>query len=241
MVAVGLPTSRGHSSEAPGQLKKVASSPDTHSAKAFAPGQLRAASSGPSDSAPSEQVSSPGPIPLDDEICLPVADLALLPPAITVPVVPVAVRLPAADPVTVVASPCSPVTPAIEEAARHLRREGDRTSLIVRLDPPELGAVLVRLTVHDGQVDVTLRAPDAQARGDLLARFPDIQQVLRDAGLDLSSFDVSFDASQGQLLDSHPGESRQTPDRGTPHRGASADGSAPVTDDVDPQPAGTWL
>lgn len=138
------------------------------------------------------------------------------------------------------------VQPAVVEAARALRHEGGgRTSLVVRLDPPELGAVLVRLTVQDGRVDVQLRTPDLAARSDLQAQSYDVQQVLRDAGLDLTSFDVAHgDVLSGDLLHSERGDAG-TPDRGTPRRAPGTDGgpgTTHVTDDVaDPQPAGTWL
>jgi flagellar hook-length control protein FliK len=132
------------------------------------------------------------------------------------------------------------VQPALVEAARHLRSEGGRTSLVIRLDPPELGAVLVRLTVKDGQVDVQLRTPDLAARSDLQAQSYDVQQVLRDQGLDLASFDVSH----GEVFAGRQDE-QQTPDRATPRHLPGADGrpsTAHVTDDVPgPQPAGTWL
>jgi chemotaxis protein MotD len=130
------------------------------------------------------------------------------------------------------------VKPALVEAARGLRHEGGgRTSLVVRLDPPELGAVLVRLTVQDGRVDVTLRTPDLAARADLQAQSYDVQQVLREQGFDLSSFDVA----QGDVLPDGWGDA---PDRGTPERGRRADGQphTPVTDDGPaPEPSGTWL
>ena len=135
--------------------------------------------------------------------------------------------------------------PAVVEAARGLRDEGGgRTSLVVRLDPPELGAVVVRLTVQDGRVDVQLRTPDATARGDLQAQAFDVQRVLRDNGFDLTSFDVAQGGTRGDV----PGgaqEDARTPDRGTPPQQGPADGrpgTSHVTDDADdPQAAGTWL
>jgi chemotaxis protein MotD len=158
-----------------------------------------------------------------------------------------------AAPVTATAAPSAParpdaapatttthhVRPALVEAARGLRHEGGgRTSLVVRLDPPELGAVLVRLTVQDGRVDVTLRTPDLAARADLQAQSYDIEQVLRDQGFDLASFDVLH----GDVLSGGHGDA---PDRGTPDRSRRADGHPahpPVTDDGPaPEPDGTWL
>jgi flagellar hook-length control protein FliK len=126
------------------------------------------------------------------------------------------------------------------EAARGLRHEGGgRTSLVVRLDPPELGAVLVRLTVQDGRVDVQLRTPDLVARNDLQAQQYDVQQVLRDQGFDLSSFDVAHG-------DVFPGNQGDSPDRGTPQRSRRADGAmddhhSVMDDGLAPEPSGTWL
>jgi flagellar hook-length control protein FliK len=155
-------------------------------------------------------------------------------PAPTAPTSTAAPLTPAAEPLT----STHHVQPRLIEAARGLRHEGGgRVSLVVRLDPPELGAVLVRLTVQDGRVDVQLRTPDLAARSDLQARSFDVQQILREQGLDLTSFDVAHG-------DVFPGDSGQTgtPDRGTPRRPQHADGASHVTDDVpDPQPAGTWL
>lgn len=161
---------------------------------------------------------------------------------------PAAAPTTAADPVARAegVGPARHVKPAVLEAASRLRHEGGgRTSLVVRLDPPELGAVVVRLTVQDGRVDVQLRTPDLAARSDLQAQSYDVQQVLRDNGLDLTSFDVSHgELPSGDLRQDGRGPS-DTPDRGTP-RGAGTTDGAPgttrVTDDVtDPQPAGTWL
>ena len=131
------------------------------------------------------------------------------------------------------------VQPAVAEAARGLRHEGGgRTSLVVRLDPPELGAVLVRLTVQDGRVDVQLRTPDLAARTELQSQSYDVKQVLREQGFDLSSFNVSH----GDVFTSNQGDS---PDRGTPQRSRQSDGRAGnphVTDDAaEPELSGTWL
>lgn len=166
--------------------------------------------------------------------------VAAQPPVATAPVVPARQDGPVEK-----ASPTEGVRPAVAAAARRLHREGDVQTLVVRLDPPELGAVLVRMTVREGQVEVTLRAPDAAARGDLLAQAPEIAQVVRDAGLDLSSFDVNLsDAWTG--ADRQPQQQQESTDRGTPRHSGRADGTGTtVTDDVldpaAPQPAGTWL
>ena len=113
------------------------------------------------------------------------------------------------------------------------------------------------MTVRDGQVALSLRAPDAAAQGGLLARGAELQQVLREAGLDLSGYDVTVRGEQGagsgdgptagQRDDAARGSAQGPPDRGTPRQGRAADGSSTVTDDdplhpqTGPQSAGTWL
>jgi chemotaxis protein MotD len=178
------------------------------------------------------------PVVVEDPApAVPAPDAALVPPQVaptTAPAAAAATERPHG------VGPAKHVQPAVLEAARGLRHEGGgRTSLVVRLDPPELGAVLVRLTVQDGRVDITLRTPDLVARNDLQAQQYDVQQVLRDQGFDLSSFDVAHG-------DVFPGNQGDSPDRGTPQRSRGADGRvddhAPVMDDgLAPEPSGTWL
>jgi flagellar hook-length control protein FliK len=148
--------------------------------------------------------------------------------------------------VTAPAGPALQVRPAVAELARGLRDAGGgRASLVVRLDPPELGPVLVRLTVHNGSVDVSLRATEAAAGTGLLSATSSVRDTLREHGLDLSSFDVQ--TGGGDAGAAGDGDrSGSAPDRGTGRRGRPADvptGSptarrTPTPDGAD---AGTWL
>ncbi|MCW2608100.1 MAG: hypothetical protein JWO60_2793, partial [Frankiales bacterium] len=121
------------------------------------------------------------------------------------------------------------VQPAVAELARGLRDVGGgRASLVVRLDPPELGPVVVRLSVRDGRVDVQLRTGEAVAAVGLAQASAEVRSTLADHGLDLSSFDVE----QGALppgAGQHPGERRESPDRATPRPARSADRTAGAT------------
>ncbi|MCU1693012.1 MAG: Flagellar hook-length control protein FliK, partial [Frankiales bacterium] len=139
------------------------------------------------------------------------------------------------------------VRPAVAELARGLRDAGGgRASLVVRLDPPELGPVVVRLTVRDGRVDVQLRTSEAVASVGLAAAGADVRSTLAQHGLDLSSFDVQ----QGDAQDA-PAGGRASSDQATPERRGGADRStstprARVVRDATPDPAtggtaGAWL
>jgi flagellar hook-length control protein FliK len=227
------PTVKGATAFAPGQVKAAGTS-----AKELAPGQVKAAHEPAKELAPGHRAKTVEAPPAPTEPVDPPTGVG--PAAATPPAAPASAPAPAPVPVTapVATEPTHTVRPAIAAAAKRLTHQGDRTSLVVRLDPPELGAVLVRMTVREGQVEVTLRAPDLAAQGGLLAQAPEIQQVLKEAGLDLASFDVSY----GELTQGQPEDRRGTPDRGTPQQRGGADGTVHVTDDVtDPQPAGTWL
>ncbi len=159
---------------------------------------------------------------------------------------------PAAHPLTRVAVEQAPaqVQPAVAELARGLRDiGGGRASLVVRLDPPELGPVVVRLTVRDGRVDVQLRTGEAVASVGLAAASADVRSTLAQHGLDLSSFDVA----QGDTSGGAPSERRASSDQATPERRPTADRSTGAprargtdalphsTSDQDAGTTGAWL
>ncbi|MCW2779129.1 MAG: Flagellar hook-length control protein FliK, partial [Frankiales bacterium] len=155
------------------------------------------------------------------------------------------------------------VRPAVGELARGLKAAGGgRASLVVRLDPPELGPVVVRLTVREGRVDVQLRTSEAVAASGLVRSAADVRSTLLAHGLDLSSFDVR----QGPSAQDRPSQQQDRPapdgaatsgrressDQATPQRGGRADrtasdprtGREPGTTTettADGAPAGAWL
>ena len=195
-----------------------------------------------------------GPAPADPiRVAVPAHDAPPAPSPATVPAdaapgvtpaVPVAAAPPAAPaPAPSIVAATRHVPAAVVEAARKLHSDGaGRSSLVVRLDPPELGSVVVRLTVSHGRVDVVLRTPDVAAQQQLQTQGRGVLDVLASHGLDLGSFDVAAHDSR---------DPRQTPqgspDRGSSRQHAAADGTPTTgtdsaTDTVsDPRPAGTWL
>ncbi len=156
----------------------------------------------------------------------------------------------AAPDVSVGSSPAQ-VQPAVAELARGLRDVGGgRASLVIRLDPPELGPVVVRLTVRDGRVDVQLRTGEAVAAVGLAQASAEVRSTLADYGLDLSSFDVEH-APMSAGAGEQPDGRRASPDRATVHAAGSADRTAgapgtggppgTATTSSDGAPAATWL
>jgi hypothetical protein len=80
------------------------------------------------------------------------------------------------------------------------RFNGQDTTFQLRLDPPDLGRVDVRLDVsRDHRVTAVISADNPQALSDLARGARDLQQALQSAGLDLSDEGLRFNlSSNGQ-------------------------------------------
>jgi hypothetical protein len=113
--------------------------------------------------------------------------------------------------------------PAVVQVAREIVRRFDGTStrFELRLDPPELGRVDVRLEVtRDHRVTASVAADSQQALTELVRHARDLEQTLQSAGLQLSEQGLSFD-----LRRSNAGAE----DRGT---SAAADSASDGEDDT---------
>lgn len=91
--------------------------------------------------------------------------------------------------------------PAAAQVASEIIRRftGKSTQFDLRLDPPELGRVEVRLEVsRDHRVTATVTADNPQALAELARHARELQQTLQSAGLELSDAGLSFDLRQGR-------------------------------------------
>jgi flagellar hook-length control protein FliK len=78
------------------------------------------------------------------------------------------------------------------------RFDGDTTTFDLRLDPPELGRVEVRLEVsRDNKVTAVVTADNPQTLAEMARNARDLQSALQGAGLDLADNGLSFDLRQG--------------------------------------------
>jgi flagellar hook-length control protein FliK len=89
-------------------------------------------------------------------------------------------------------------TPATQLGREIIRKfSGENTRFEVRLDPPELGRVEVKLEVsRDHRVTAVVAADSPQTLADLTRHARDIEQALQSAGLELNDNGLSFDLSQ---------------------------------------------
>lgn len=90
--------------------------------------------------------------------------------------------------------------PAAHQVAREIVRkfDGGNTRFELRLDPPELGRVEVRLDLsRDHRVTAVIAADSPQALTELARHARDLEQMLQGAGLELSDNGLSFDLRQG--------------------------------------------
>lgn len=90
--------------------------------------------------------------------------------------------------------------PATAQLGREIVRRfnGESTRFEMRLDPPELGRIEVRLDLsRDHRVTALISADNPQALTDLVRHARELQQMLESAGLELSDTGLSFDLRQG--------------------------------------------
>ncbi len=87
-------------------------------------------------------------------------------------------------------------TPATVQVAREIIRhfDGNNTRFELRLDPPELGRVEVKLEVsRDHRVTAVVAADSPQALSELMRHARELEQTLQSAGLELNDNGLSFD------------------------------------------------
>lgn len=101
----------------------------------------------------------------------------------------------AIDPTTARAAPV-----AAQISREIVRRfNGQNTQFDLRLDPPELGRVEVRLEVtRDHRVTAIVAADNPQALAELARHARELEQSLQSAGLQLADNGLSFDLRQGR-------------------------------------------
>ncbi|MGD9965979.1 MAG: flagellar hook-length control protein FliK [Hyphomonadaceae bacterium] len=102
-------------------------------------------------------------------------------------------------------------SPAAAQVAREIIRRsgGGATSFELRLDPPELGRVEVRMEVsRDHRVTAVIAADSPQALTELARHARELEQQLQSAGLELSENGLSFDLRGG----AQGGEARRNED-----------------------------
>ena len=83
-------------------------------------------------------------------------------------------------------------------------RRDDRFEITVRLDPPELGAVRVRVFTQGDNVKISLHAESSEARAALQQRQEDVRALLHNEGFNLDGFDVESNDNRRQPSDQSP-------------------------------------
>jgi flagellar hook-length control protein FliK len=99
--------------------------------------------------------------------------------------------------------------------AFHFAQERGGT-LQLRLSPPELGALRLELTVHEGVLSASLEAETPAARRLLLDNLPALREKLAEQNVRVERFDVDLrrDDREGQSGGFHDGRQQQQRDRG---------------------------
>jgi len=87
-------------------------------------------------------------------------------------------------------NPVRKVGEQILDAVRAAATHGDR-QVQIRLEPPELGTVIVRLREEGEHLDGTLEVGRSETRRDIERALPEVVRSLQDAGIQVRRFDVT--------------------------------------------------
>jgi flagellar hook-length control protein FliK len=187
------------------QTDSTAGAPNLESAAATATGSVA------NDNATSQSATKPKSADLESAIKTPAQALEAVSatndgPGSTSVVSGQEVALPANDQVNR-APQLTPHTIPMLAATMMRRLESGSKQFTMRLDPPELGQVEVKLTVAaDKKVRAVISADRPEALADLVRSARDLARALQDAGLDLDDNSLTFQLNDPSSGDRHQNE-----------------------------------
>jgi flagellar hook-length control protein FliK len=91
-----------------------------------------------------------------------------------------------------------------QELANHMQQQvglmlsKNMKSIDIRLDPPELGAMQIKLTMNNDQAAVSFVVSNQQAKDALDVSLPRLRELLEQQGMDLAESDVQHGSAQGE-------------------------------------------
>src|SRR5579883_452662 len=124
--------------------------------------------------------------------------------------------------VTASATPAAQVADALVSQANVLERPGS-TEFHIRLDPPELGRVQIRLTTSGDEIHGQVLVANDSVKQMLESQMPELRQRLEAAGVNLQQFNIATDAGSGGNRNSY----RDATPEFTPSTAAAEAPSAP--------------
>lgn len=120
------------------------------------------------------------------------------------------------------------VQQVVSHAQVHLK--GSQHEILVRLDPPELGAIHLKVTTEaGGQMVAHLEAATPMVRDLLDARLGELRQSLADAGINVNQCTVSLDMQASQ-------QGRHSGQPGQGHTGQATMAQQPLHDTMPEEP-----
>jgi flagellar hook-length control protein FliK len=110
------------------------------------------------------------------------------------PSAPVSPTSPASS--TATATPVAQVAETVVAQARVLERPGS-VEFHMRLDPPELGSMQIRLVARGDEIHGQVLVADTAVRQLLESQLPELRQRLEASGVNVQSFNIATDAGTG--------------------------------------------
>jgi flagellar hook-length control protein FliK len=103
------------------------------------------------------------------------------------------------------ANPIRSVGEQILDSVRASTTPGDR-QIVIRLQPPELGTVAIRLREQGDHLEGTIEVGKSDVRREIEQALPDVVRGLQEAGVPIRRFDVTSSDSAGADLGRGPSQ-----------------------------------
>ena len=128
-------------------------------------------------------------------------------------------------------APPSPVRQIAEAFQSSSARNGQE--IVIRLDPPELGRVSVKLRIEGGEVRGVLEVDNPRTLSQLQREAPNLMTRLADAGIEMKRMDLSLteDGARGSMRDLS-WFSQQYGENGSGYGGSDSRDQGRATDDA---------
>jgi len=94
--------------------------------------------------------------------------------------------------------------------------KGDLKHAFIRLDPPELGALEIRVQVHHDQTQIQIVSSSGQVREALESQSAKLREALAEQGLNMANLDVSDQQNRQQSQGNESGSSGSGAEAGQP-------------------------
>jgi flagellar hook-length control protein FliK len=125
----------------------------------------------------------------------------------------------------------------LESVQRYMSQQGDEQQISVRLNPPELGKVLIKFQQHENELTGLMEVSKNQTRHEIEQTLPQIIRNLADSGIQIKRLEVVLSNEQQPGQGAFGNQSLQSGGSQQQHSGNPGTSG----NDMDVQQSNEWL